>query len=126
VWTVWTDVARWPEWDDSKDLARLDGPFVVGTSGWAKQRGNLGGPFTITEIDPGRGWTTEVPLPLGKVVFGHLLEPLGGEQVRVVKTVEAYGGFTTLFRLIVGPKMRRDIYRSFVGLERQVKEEAAR
>ena len=42
VWKVWTDVARWPEWDVSKEITRLDGPFEPGTSGWAKQRGNLG------------------------------------------------------------------------------------
>jgi hypothetical protein len=115
-------VSRWPEWDDSKELARLDGPFAVGTTGWAKQRGNLGGPFTITSLDPGRGWTTEAPLPMGKVVFDHLVEQLGGGQVKVVKTVEVHGGFTTLFRLVVAAKMRRDINRSFTALERHVKE----
>jgi uncharacterized protein YndB with AHSA1/START domain len=54
VWKVWTDVARWPDWDVSKEMARLDGPFEPGISGWAKQRGNLGGAFTITEVDAGR------------------------------------------------------------------------
>jgi Polyketide cyclase / dehydrase and lipid transport len=122
VWRVWTDVSCWPEWDESKELSRLDGPFAVGTTGWAKQRGNLGGPFTITRLDHGRGWTTEAPLPLGKVVFDHELEALGGGQVRVVKTVVVHGGFTTLFRLVVAGKMRRDINRSFTGLERHVKE----
>lgn len=36
VWKVWTDVARWPEWDVSKEIARLDGPssrvFLAGPS----------------------------------------------------------------------------------------------
>ena len=30
VWKLWTDVARWPEWDVSKEIARLDGPFRAG------------------------------------------------------------------------------------------------
>ena len=51
VWKVWTDVGRWPEWDVSKEIARLDGPFEPGVTGWAKQRGNLGGSFTITMVD---------------------------------------------------------------------------
>ena len=58
VWTLWTDVARWPEWDVSKEMARLDGPFAPGTCGWAKQRGNLGGSFTITKVEDGRRWPT--------------------------------------------------------------------
>ena len=36
VWKVWTDVARWPDWDVSKEMARLDGPFEPGSSGWAR------------------------------------------------------------------------------------------
>ena len=30
VWKVWTDVLRWPEWDLTKEIARMDGPFVLG------------------------------------------------------------------------------------------------
>jgi len=115
VWKVWTDVARWPEWDVSKEMARLDGPFEPGVSGWAKQRGNLGGSFTITEVDPGRSWVTECPMPLGKVVFDHVLEPVAGGRVRVVKRVGVQGGFAPLLRLFA-PKMRRDIAESLAAL----------
>jgi uncharacterized protein YndB with AHSA1/START domain len=119
VWKVWTDVERWPDWDVSKEIARLDGPFQPGVSGWAKQRGNLGGSFTITVVDDGRRWASECPVPMGKVVFDHMLEPVAGGRVRVVKKVEVYGGFSSLLRL-VAPKMRREITRSLAGLERQV------
>jgi hypothetical protein len=119
VWKVWTDVERWPEWDVSKEIARLDGPFQPGVSGWAKQRGNLGGSFTITAVDDGRRWVTECPIPLGKVVFDHVLEPVAEGHVRVVKRVEVYGGFGSLLRLIA-PKMRRDISQSLAALERQL------
>jgi hypothetical protein len=118
VWKVWTDVARWPEWDVSKELARLDGPFEPGASGWAKQRGNLGGSFTITQVDAGRRWVSECPMPLGKVVFDHSLEELAAGRVRVVKRVEFQGGFAPLLRLLA-PKMRRDIDDSLTALGRQ-------
>ena len=119
VWKVWTDVARWPEWDVSKEMARLDGPFGPGVSGWAKQRGNLGGSFTITEVEAGRRWVSECPMPLGKVVFDHSLEPLDAGRVRVIKRVEVQGGFGPLLRLLA-PKMRREITESLTALERQV------
>jgi uncharacterized protein YndB with AHSA1/START domain len=120
VWKVWTDVARWPEWDVSKEVARLDGPFEPGVSGWAKQRGNLGGSFTITEVDAGRRWVTECPMPLGKVIFDHSLTPLDGGRVRVVKRVGVQGGFGPLLRLLA-PKMRREITESLAALEKQVR-----
>jgi hypothetical protein len=119
VWKMWTDVARWPEWDVSKEIARLDGPFEPGISGWAKQRGNLGGSFTITMVEAGRRWVTECPVPLGKVVFDHVLEPLGGGRVRVVKKVEVQGGCGPLLRLFA-PRMRRDIAESLTALERHL------
>ena len=119
VWKAWTDVARWPDWDVSKELARLDGPFEPGVSGWAKQRGNLGGAFTITEVDAGRRWVSECPMPLGKVVFDHSLEQAAAGRVRVVKRVEFQGGFAPLLRLFA-PKMRRDIDESLTALGRQV------
>jgi len=115
VWAVWTDVGRWPEWDVSKEIARLDGPFEPGVSGWAKQRGNLGGNFTITSVEAGRRWVTECPVPLGKVVFDHLLEPVARDRVRVIKRVDVEGGITPLV-LLFAPKMRRDISESLAGL----------
>jgi hypothetical protein len=91
--------------------------FEPGVSGWAKQRGNLGGTFTITAVDDERRWVSECPLPLGKVVFDHLLEPVAGGRVRVVKRVEVQGGFGPLVRLFA-PKMRRDIAESLTALGR--------
>jgi uncharacterized protein YndB with AHSA1/START domain len=117
VWKVWTDVARWPEWDVSKEIARLDGPFGPGVSGWAKQRGQLGGSFTITAVDDGRRWVTECPMPMGRVVFEHVLEPVAGGQVRLVKRAEVHGGFGALLRLLA-PKMRRDNGESLTTLKR--------
>jgi uncharacterized protein YndB with AHSA1/START domain len=119
VWKAWTDVARWPEWDVSKEIAQLDGPFEPGTRGWARQRGNLGGSFTITAVDAGRSWVTECPMPLGKVIFDHRLEPVGEGRVRVVKRVEVEGACAPLVRMFA-PKMRRDITASLAALQHQL------
>jgi uncharacterized protein YndB with AHSA1/START domain len=117
VWAVWTDVARWPEWDVSKEMARLDGPFQAGACGWAKQRGNLGGSFTITKVEDGRRFVSECPVPLGKVIFDHMLEPVAGGGVRVIKRVEVQGGSGPLMRLLA-PRMRRDVTQSLAALQR--------
>ena len=118
VWKVWTDVARWPEWDVSKEIAELDGPFEAGASGWARQRGNLGGSFTIPAVDTGRRWVSECPVPLGKVVFDHVLEPVAGGRVRVVKRAEVLGGAGPLL-LLFAPRMRRNTAESLAALQRQ-------
>ncbi len=119
VWKVWTDVAGWPEWDVSKEIAQLDGPFEPGARGWAKQRGNLGGSFTIAHVDPGRRWVTECPVPLGTVTFDHRLEPVTAQRVQLVKRADVQGGSGPLLRLLA-PRMRRDTAASFAALRRRV------
>ena len=119
VWAVWTDVARWPEWDVSKEMAHLDGPFEAGACGWAKQRGNLGGSFTITKVEDGRRFVSECPVPLGKVIFDHMLEPVAGGGVRVIKRAEVQGGSGPLMRLLA-PRMRRDVTESLAALQRRL------
>jgi hypothetical protein len=110
---------RWPEWDVSKEMARLDGPFEPGVSGWAKQRGNLGGAFYHHRGGRRAALGDRMPRAPGQVIFDHSLEPVGGGHVRVVKRVGVQGGFGPLLRLFA-PKMRREIAESLAALQRQV------
>ena len=60
------------DWDVSKEIAQLDGPFEPGACGWAKQRGNLGGTFTVTVVDTGAALGYRMPGAAGQ---GHLRAP---------------------------------------------------
>jgi hypothetical protein len=62
---------------------------------------------------------SECPLPLGTVVFDHVLEPVAGGCVRVVKKVAVQGGIGPLLRLFA-PKMRRDTAESLAALGRRL------
>ena len=126
VWRIWTDVVRWPEWDVSKEIAQMDGEFEPGTSGWVKKHNALGGTFAITSVEPGRRWISESPLPLGRVIFDHVVEPLPGGQVRVAKGVQVEGGSAGLFRVLAAPRMRRDIETSLAALQQRAQAEEAR
>jgi Polyketide cyclase / dehydrase and lipid transport len=123
VWRIWTDVARWPEWDASKEIAQMDGEFQAGSSGWVKKHNALGGTFAITEVNPGRSWVSESPLPLGRVIFDHIVEPRPGGQVRVAKGVRVEGGSAGLFRVLAAPRMRRDIEASLAALRQRAQAE---
>jgi hypothetical protein len=126
VWRIWTDVARWPEWDASKEIAQMDGEFQVGSSGWVKKHNALGGTFAIISMEPGRRWLSESPLPLGRVIFDHIVEPLPGGQVRVVKGVQVEGGSAGLFRVLAAPRMRRDIDAQLAALQQRAQTEQTR
>ena len=126
VWQIWTDVARWPEWDVSKEIAQMDGEFQPGSSGWVKKHNALGGTFAITSVEPGRRWISESPLPLGRVIFDHIVEPLPGGQVRVAKSVQVEGGSAGLFRVLAAPRMRRDIETTLAALQERAQAAQAR
>src|SRR5215510_10708906 len=74
VWSVVTDVDAWPGWDPHEQQARLDGPFQAGTTGWSKPNGGPAATWTITEVVPGHRWSSECPLPGGKLTGENLFE----------------------------------------------------
>lgn len=65
VWSLWTDVARWPDWDTELEHASLDGPFVRGAEGRLKSRGSPATTFVVSEFGRGTGYTFVTELPLG-------------------------------------------------------------
>jgi hypothetical protein len=119
IWTAWTDMERFPEWDPREEETRLDGPFAVGTTGYSKQRGNPGGPFRLTIIEPRRQWTAQSGLPGGELVIHHLMEEAGESRVKVAKRYEVHGPLVPLFRFYYGPKVRRALEGTFAALERE-------
>jgi hypothetical protein len=126
IWSAWTDMERFPQWDPREEETRIDGPFAAGMTGYSKQRGNPGGPFRLTIVEPERRWTVESPLPGGKLVIHHLLEPAGESRVKVGKRYEAYGPLVPLFRFWYGPKVRRALGGSFDALETEAARRASR
>ncbi len=120
VWAVATDVANWPAWDPHEENARLDGPFTVGACGWSKPRGGPGATWTLTQVDARRRWASECGLPGGKLTGENVFEPVGDGEVRCTKTVRVSGPLVPLFRCYFGPRMRRDMSKTWVALEREV------
>ena len=116
TWSAWTDIDRFSSWDPREQRNRLDGPFAVGTTGWSKQKGAPGGPYTICRIEPGRGWQATSPLPGGTLTIDHRIDDLGGGQVRVSKRYVATGPMSLAFRCWFGPSIRRAMPASFAAL----------
>jgi len=70
-------------------------------------------------VEDGRRFVSECPVPLGKVIFDHMLEPVAGGGVRVIKRAEVQGGSGPLMRLLA-PRMRRDVTESLAALQRRL------
>jgi len=120
VWAVATDVSEWPSWDPHEEAARLDGPFATGTTGWSKPKGAPAASWTITAVEVGRLWSSECGLPGGKLTGANSFDDCGPAAVRCAKSVTVTGPLVPLFRLWFGPRIRRDMKRTFAALQDEV------
>lgn len=69
VWAVWTDVARWPEWDTELESAFVEGGgLVLGASGTLRPERGPTSSFVVSEFEPERGYAFTTRLPLCDLV----------------------------------------------------------
>jgi hypothetical protein len=106
VWTVFTDVARWPTWTESVTrLVPLDGPeLVVGHRFEIKQPKMPNLVWEITEVTPGVGWTWVQRSPGGTTLAVHEVVAVdGGARTLVRQRIDQRGPIG----VVVGALMRR-------------------
>ncbi len=121
VWSIVSDVANWSAWDPHVEKSRFDGDFAPGGKGWTKPKGAPAGTFEVTDVDLQRGYSTCSAMPGGKMLIINTYRPVDAAHVVVTRTVEIYGPFVPLFRLIWAKGMRADIRSSFAALEAEAK-----
>jgi hypothetical protein len=122
LWTVWSDIDRFPEWDPLEEHSHLDGPFEVGVTGYSKARRLPGGPFTIIAVQHGSSWTARGPLPGGELLIEYRLSPQDDGQVLALVRYQAHGPASPIFRFALAPRLRREWPRVFVALEARARE----
>ena len=120
AWAVQIDVAGWPSWNSHELAARLDGPFVPGTSGWTKPRGGPGAPWVLTEVDPPHAWSSRSPLPGGALTGRRQFTATAEGRLRCAAEMSATGPLELLFRLWFGRRIRADLHTGFAELEAEI------
>jgi hypothetical protein len=103
VWALWSNPARWSEFDPGITWARLDGPFVAGATVAVKPKGGPRSSIEVVAAEPLRGFTTLARLPLARMRFEHSLSPRGDGGTLVTSRLRVSGPlgrlFPRLFRL---------------------------
>lgn len=70
VWAVWTDVARWPEWDGELESAYIEGGRIaLGARGSLRPRRGPASSFVVSEFEPEKGYAFSTRLPLCELVI---------------------------------------------------------
>jgi hypothetical protein len=97
----WADMATWPEWDDAVSWARLDGPFVAGSTGALKPKGGPKVTFVIETLEPGTEFTDVSAMPGARLRIRHLVSvDAGATQVDIDVSID--GPLAWLWRRAIG------------------------
>ncbi len=108
VWRVWSDLANWHTWDSGVDWVRPDGPFAEGTTYTMKPSAGPEVRATMIHCERDHSFTDETRLPLCRLRFEHVVNPLD-IGVRVTHRVTMSGPGTVLFRHVIGRNIARDL-----------------
>lgn len=116
IWSLYMDVASWPDWDAGIQAATLDGPFAVGAPGQLEAVGQPSTPFRLTEVQADELFVNETDIPGAVLRFSHRLQDLGGGGTRVTHRVEIDGPAADQIGPVIGPQVSRGIPAALASL----------
>jgi hypothetical protein len=67
IWSAWSDVANWGQWDGGLKSASLDGVFKLGATGKIVPLSGPPSQFTIVELVQNQSYAFETALPLANL-----------------------------------------------------------
>jgi hypothetical protein len=111
LWSLYSDVTTWPEWDKGIERITLHGEFREGTSGTITPVGQDQLPFRLTKVTVDAGFSDETKIPGAEVTIGfkHALESVGDGMCRITHRVSVFGPGAGSIAPTMGPEMVKGI-----------------
>lgn len=104
VWKIFTDVARWKDWNAGIETIQIHGPFEVGATFTMQPPGQDAINSTLIEVEPNEGFTDETVVDETRVLVSHKLVPLPSGKTKIIYSTEITGPGSAEF----GPMVTSD------------------
>ncbi|WP_165486094.1 SRPBCC family protein [Frankia sp. Cppng1_Ct_nod] len=117
LWARYSQPATWPEWNTGMTDVALDDLFVPGAKGTLKPADGPRTRFTLTAVEPNRTFTAVSELPMARLTFVHVVEPLGA-GIRFTHQATISGPSSLLFTRLVGKNIMATVPGSMRTLAR--------
>ena len=116
VWSILSDVARWPTWTASMTEVVLDGPLEVGAVARIRQPRLPATAWTVTEVVPGRSFSWESKAPGSLAVGEHEITPTGDDTCEVRLMLDQTGPLGSAIGLLYRGLTKRYVQMEADGL----------
>jgi len=100
LWTVWSDVDRWHEWQPDLEFANLNGPFAAGSTFTLRPKGGPTVRIELLTVEPGRRFTDLTRFPLGRMYGDHVFV-VRDDEIEIQTTVRVEGPLRLLWVKLV-------------------------
>lgn len=91
VWRLFSDVARWKDWNAGIESIEMHGPFQIGTAFTMQPPGQEAFTSTLIEVRPNECFTDETVVGETRVLVKHKIVPLSPGQTRISFATEISG-----------------------------------
>ena len=108
MWKMWSDVNNWTTWDNSLELASMEGKFEAGNFYNFQPKGGPKMKIKLHETQENHSFTDLTTFPLAKMYGKHTFEPTP-DGLRVTTTMTVVGLLGFLWRKIVAQKIVNDL-----------------
>ena len=125
VWSVFTDVERWPTWASSfTSVELIDGPMRLGAKARIRQPGLPTVVWEVTQWEPGRSWTWTAKGPGARTAASHVLTRVGDGTV-AEQSISSSGPIGRLVAFVWRSLTRRYLAIEAAGLKQRSEQVAA-
>jgi len=125
VWSVFTDVERWPTWASSfTSVELIDGPMRLGARVRIRQPRLPTVIWEVTKWDPGRSWTWTATSPGARTEASHVLTSVGGRTL-AEQSISPSGLIGRLAAFMLRSLTRRYLAIEAAGLKQRAEQIAA-
>jgi uncharacterized membrane protein len=125
VWSVFTDVERWPTWASSfTSVELIDGPMRLGAKARIRQPRLPTVVWEVTRWEPGRSWTWTATSPGARTDASHVVTR-SGTGTLAEQSITSSGPLGRLAAYIFRSLTRRYLAIEAAGLKRRSEQLAA-
>lgn len=108
VWSLWSDVKNWNQWDKEILFSELRGPFAPDSVGFFKPKGGFKMKFKLLNVVPKKSFANCSNLFLASLTFTHWMKAeRGGTQLTY--KAEINGPLAFLFSKLIGPRIKKGL-----------------